>query len=291
MGKQIASEVLSAADQALLDKINAAVTTANAAEHAAETAKAELVSRLRAVGELLLEAKERHPKVADFEAFLKRVDGLKLSRAYDAMRLAGGRTTDEQLRQEARDRQRKSRAKKAKLPPPIRPTKAEPEPKPISVTEPHVTESSEIGAEERTRPDGLLYSDPRRLDDPGIAVYFTFKKKKLVMARDGFVSVAGNLRSLALAIEGMRQMHRHGGDLMLERAFTGFLAIALPDWKKPWREVFGIKADWTGDINELYRQKARLRHPDAGGNDTLMAELNVAYQEAKLELTNGGSSP
>jgi hypothetical protein len=135
-----------------------------------------------------------------------------------------------------------------------------------------------------TRPDGLLYSDPRRLDDPGIAVYFTYKKKKYVMARDRFVSVAGNLRSLGLAVEGMRQVQRHGGDLMLERAFTGFLAIAPPDWKKPWREVFGIKPDWTGDITELYRAKARMRHPDAGGSDTLMAELNVAYEEARREL-------
>jgi hypothetical protein len=71
---------------------------------------------------------------------------------------------------------------------------------------------------------------------------------------------------------------------MLEKAFTGFLAIAPPDWKKPWREVFGIKLDWTGDITALYREKARLRHPDAGCNDTLMAELNVAYEEACREL-------
>ena len=63
-------------------------------------------------------------------------------------------------------------------------------------------------------------------------------------------------------------MHRHGGDVMLEKAFEGYLAIAPPDWKKPWREVFGIKPDWTGDIGELYRTKARIRHPDAGGSDT-----------------------
>jgi hypothetical protein len=132
--------------------------------------------------------------------------------------------------------------------------------------------------------DGLLYADSRRIDDPGIAAYFKFKGKRRVMARDGFISVAGNLRSLGLAIEGMRQMHRHGGDLMLERAFEGFLAIAPPDWKKPWREVFGIKPDWSGDIGELYRTKARIRHPDAGGSDTLMAELNVAYEEACREL-------
>ena len=37
-------------------------------------------------------------------------------------------------------------------------------------------------------------------------------------------------------------------------------------------------------VTELYREKARLRHPDAGGSDTLMAELNVAYEEACREL-------
>jgi hypothetical protein len=138
------------------------------------------------------------------------------------------------------------------------------------------------------RRDGLPYADESGIDDPGVAVYFTFKKRQLVMARDRFVSVAGNMRSLTLAIEAMRQLARHGGDYMMERAFTGFLAITPPDWKKPWRQVFGVKGDWSGNITELYREKARNRHPDAGGSDTLMAELNLAYEEAKRELTNGG---
>jgi hypothetical protein len=106
----------------------------------------------------------------------------------------------------------------------------------------------------------------------------------MVMARDKYLSVAGNMRSLALVISAMRQMERHGGSYMMERAFNGFIAIAPPGWKKPWRQVFGIKPDWTGDISALYREKARERHPDAGGNDTLMAELNVAYKEARQEL-------
>jgi hypothetical protein len=138
-----------------------------------------------------------------------------------------------------------------------------------------------------TKADGLPYADDRNIDDPGIAVYFEFKKKPRVMARDGFSSVAGNIRSLTLAIDGLRQLDRHGGSLMLERAFDGFLAIAPPDWKKPWREVFGVKADWQGDITRLYREKARNRHPDVGGSDTLMAELNVAYREARSELGVG----
>jgi hypothetical protein len=143
-------------DEVLLGKINAAVAEHNAAEQVVTTAQAELVSRSRVVGELLLEAKKLHPKVKDFDAFLKRVDGLHLSRAYDLMKLAGGRTTDEQLRQEARDRVRKHRAKK-KLP----------TPEPASVTDPDVTESSkritqspEISAEERRTQNAALDAEP-----------------------------------------------------------------------------------------------------------------------------------
>jgi hypothetical protein len=137
------STAATAADTALLAKINAAVKAANVAEQSAVTAQAELISRSKEVGLLLLEAKKLHPTVKDFDAFLKRVDGLKLSRAYDLMRLAGGRTTDEELRKDARDRQRKSRASK-KLPKPASTPKADP-PK-LSVT---VTESAEASAEKR----------------------------------------------------------------------------------------------------------------------------------------------
>jgi hypothetical protein len=135
------------------------------------------------------------------------------------------------------------------------------------------------------RNDGLPYANGRLKDgDPGVAVYFELKKRKLVMARDAYHTLAGNMRSLALAVDAMRQLQRHGGDRMMERAFTGFVAIAPPDWKKPWREVFGVKPDWRGDLQSLYREKARNRHPDAGGNDSLMAELNVAYEEAQREF-------
>jgi hypothetical protein len=137
------------------------------------------------------------------------------------------------------------------------------------------------------RQDGLPYADNRQIADPGIAVYFTWKKRPMVMARDKFRSVAGNIRSLTLAIEAIRQLERHGGSFMMEKAFQGFIAIAPPNWKKPWRQVFGVGSDWHGSIAEvtaLYREKARNRHPDAGGSDALMAELNVAFDEAKREL-------
>ncbi len=144
------------ADEVLLGKINKAVAAANEAEKTVEVAKDKYlsqqdkyVSQSEIVGGLLLEAKKRHPKVADFEAFLKRVDGLRFSRAYDYLRLAGGRVTDDELREEARERERKSRAKK--LPP-----QAPSLPKPVPTGNPdgfrdipHVTENPEISVEER----------------------------------------------------------------------------------------------------------------------------------------------
>lgn len=134
------------------------------------------------------------------------------------------------------------------------------------------------------RNDGLPYATQKQIADPGVAVYFMLKERPMVMARDAYKSVAGNMRSLTLAIEAMRQLERHGGSTMMERAFQGFTAIAPPDWKKPWREVFGVQPGWRGDITALYREKAKNRHPDSGGSDTLMAELNVAYAEAKKEM-------
>ena len=149
-------------DEVLLGKINAAVAEHNAAERAATTARAELVSKSKVLGQLLLEVKKRHPKAADFEAFLKRVNGLGRSRAYDLLRLAGGRTTDEELRKDARERVRKHRAKK-KLP----------TPEPVSVTDPDVTESSkritqsdEISAEERRAQNAALDVEPEPIPLP-----------------------------------------------------------------------------------------------------------------------------
>jgi hypothetical protein len=135
---------------ALLGMLKLAVAAANDAEKNATAARAEFMSRSTRVGMLLLEAKKFHPAVKDFEAFLKRVDGLKLSRAYDLLRLAGGRTTDEELKRDARERQQKSRAKK--LPTPDSVTSRNPS-GPASLTQPEptfppVTESAECAEAE-----------------------------------------------------------------------------------------------------------------------------------------------
>jgi hypothetical protein len=108
----------------LLEKINKAVAVVNEAHAADIKASEEHRSKGKALGLLLIKAKDLHPKVADFRVYLESINGLGLSRAYDYMKLAGGRTTDAKLREETRKRVKKHRDKKKALPKPT-PAKAD----------------------------------------------------------------------------------------------------------------------------------------------------------------------
>lgn len=149
----------------------------------------------------------------------------------------------------------------------------------------------------RVRADGEARSDDaeRRLSDPGIAVYFRIKGKPMVMAQDAFDSLAANTRSLGLAIEAMRQLERHGGGTMMERAFAGFTALPAPEGstpKRPWWIVlnYGEADDARADLSveevvARFKTLAKRRHPDTdGGSDAAMAELNEAREEAVRDL-------
>jgi len=135
------------------------------------------------------------------------------------------------------------------------------------------------------RQDGQPYSDQRKLTDPGVAIYFQLKGKPMVMASDRYQTVGGNMRSLALAIDAMRQLERHGGGTMMERAFSGFAALPPPNQvKRPWRQVMGFSDKAildTRTVADRFRTLAQSRHPDNGGSHELMSELNVAYDDAK----------
>jgi hypothetical protein len=142
-------------DTELLKKIDAAAEAVNASEKIIKTAQAEVetaqtehVPKCKALGLALLELKKLYPKVEDFEAKLKQCRHVKLSTAYDYMRLVGGRKTDEEIRQAEQERKEAARLRKQKS----RSKPPKPEPKPVSVTEPNVTErSGEIDIEEHKR--------------------------------------------------------------------------------------------------------------------------------------------
>lgn len=135
------------------------------------------------------------------------------------------------------------------------------------------------------RNDGLPYASEskRRYDDPGVAVYFTLKDKQLSMARDSYYTPWENIRSLVLAIDAIRSIERHGGSTMMDRAFSGFTALPKPSGAD-WWQVLQLPTHATRrEIIEKFKELARTRHPDHGGSDDQMAELNRARDQALQE--------
>lgn len=145
----------------------------------------------------------------------------------------------------------------------------------------------------------LPLSSKRVPEDKGIAVYFTLKGKALCMACDRYSSAEGNIRSLTLAIAGMRALERHGGGFMMERAFAGFEALPPPSSTQapPRRtcwQVLGINNPSLADaytVSKSYRNRAKELHPDQpGGSQEAMTELNAARDEAMRILSTRGSA-
>lgn len=143
----------------------------------------------------------------------------------------------------------------------------------------------------------LLSEDGPNMDN-GVAVYFMLNGRQMVMAQDIYNRTWANMRSLALAVAAMRALERHGGGTMMQRAFDGFAQLPPPGGhseyqKKPWREIL----EMTGQAWEVlpkdaqlmlaegrFKKMAREKHPDNGGNAQLMAELNIAIDDARQEL-------
>jgi hypothetical protein len=148
------------------------------------------------------------------------------------------------------------------------------------------------------RQDGVPRSgvNPNRTSiDPGVAIYFKHRGRPIVIAQDAFETVGVNLRSIALALDAMRALARHGGGTLAGKAFDGFSALPPPAGmkpKRPWWQVLRYPEDEAeraflsaAEIEARFRTMAKKLHPDAGGSDEEMAELSAARDEAIEAIT------
>lgn len=126
------------------------------------------------------------------------------------------------------------------------------------------------------RNDGLPRSAQRAPTDPGVSVYWNVRgqKNQRCMAIDRYDRVQDNMAAVAATLYAMRAIERHGGAEILDRAFTGFVALPAPE--QPW-QVLGVGMNASQDeIDTAYRKLASEHHPDRGGDSNQMARINAA---------------
>lgn len=136
------------------------------------------------------------------------------------------------------------------------------------------------------RNDGIPYANRSQPQDTGIAVYFTYKKKEHCFACDRWDNTADNIHAINLTIGALRGISRWGTGDMMEAAFTGFEQLPAPVPRKTWREILGIHPQEKdlGMIRPRFLEKAKQAHPDNGGSNEHMSEVNRAWEEAQAEI-------
>ena len=70
------------------------------------------------------------------------------------------------------------------------------------------------------RRDGLPLANYRTVDDTGVAVYFTYKKRQMCFACDRWLKIEDNMQAICKTIEALRGVARWGTGDMMEAAFT-----------------------------------------------------------------------
>lgn len=139
----------------------------------------------------------------------------------------------------------------------------------------------------KLRQDGHPYASQRIPEDPGVAVYFTYKKKQSVIAADKWYLIGDNYHAIGKCVEAMRGMERWGAGTMMDKAFEGFESLPAPEdgaaVTRQWFNVLGVAPGASRDELRLARiGLAKRYHPDSGREPSheKMCEVNEAYEQA-----------
>lgn len=134
------------------------------------------------------------------------------------------------------------------------------------------------------RLDGMPRSGQSEPADPGVVIYWRDSKvdgwPQRCMAIDIYDRVADNIAAIAATLDAMRAIERHGGAEILNRAFTGF--VALEHQSENWRSVLGVGANATrAEIESAYRSLRSKHHPDRGGDPEQFQRVLRAYEQGR----------
>ncbi len=142
-----------------------------------------------------------------------------------------------------------------------------------------------FAADSRKKLENLVMSSnvtlgESRPADPGVAVWFVWDGLSVCIAVDRYLTVEANLQAIHHIIEARRVELRHGTLALVRATFQGFVALPAPAGKE-WWQVLGVAKDAKPEeIKAAYRKLAAEHHPDKGGDQARMAEINKAYEES-----------
>lgn len=137
------------------------------------------------------------------------------------------------------------------------------------------------------RNDGMIYAAylDKRIDDPGVAIFFKYKKKEVTMCCDKYLRVWENIYALANGIEALRGMDRWGVSEFLDRAFTGFAALPAAGQttiKRPWYDVLACSRDSQPDVVKRHFRELLKQYDPINGSvkdEFKYKEVVDAYKE------------
>lgn len=138
-----------------------------------------------------------------------------------------------------------------------------------------------VSTNHRLKPNGTPYSNQRRVEDPGAAVWFELDGAERVLACDRWDLLADSLHAIELHVGAIRGQERWGVGSSAQ-AFAGFVALPAQAGGTTWWDYFGLDpATATEDeVRRRYRESAKIDHPDAGGTRERWDELQVMLGRA-----------
>lgn len=124
------------------------------------------------------------------------------------------------------------------------------------------------------RRDGLPYGNTGQPADTGVAVYFTRKGKQQCVPCDKWRRVEDNVHAINLTIGALRGLDRWGANEMVDAAFMGFQQLE----DKSHTSYFAGCRD-SEERKKLYRELAKVMHPDNGGNTDEFVRMKQEYEQ------------
>jgi hypothetical protein len=117
--------------------------------------------------------------------------------------------------------------------------------------------------------------------DRTVHLTYTKEGKPVTLTMGNQARAVDNLRVLYLAVEAMRLNEKRGLGEVIQDAY---LQLAGPAQAIDPYELLGIRPDAPIEVVEAaYKAKARTAHPDQGGSQEQMKQLNEAVETIRKE--------